>query len=214
MAIQNAQITTPGTRIQITETGYNIDNPTPQSKFYVSERTSAKYTLRLISEFFLRRGRVDKVYLFSLLDADPAKQYGLLRPNLSRRPSFYAVKNAIALLADRGGPFPLGTLTYSLTGDKTEIRSVVLQKRNGRFYMLIWLDAASYNQTTLKDADFVRSLTLDISSKKFGQAKIYRPTALGLADPNRGVLPVQTVNSPGTITLKVPDQLMIVEMIP
>jgi hypothetical protein len=80
--------------------------------------------------------------------------------------------------------------------------------------MLIWLDAVSYHPTTLHEADFGRLLKLDISSRKFSQAKIYRPTGLGLADPNRGVLPVQTVNSPGVLSLNVPDQLMIVEMIP
>jgi hypothetical protein len=80
--------------------------------------------------------------------------------------------------------------------------------------MLIWLDAASYNRETLKDADFVRPLTLDISSERFSQAKIYYPTALDLPDPNDGVLPVQTLNAPGRIALKVPDQLTIVEMIP
>jgi hypothetical protein len=213
MAIQNAQITTPGTKIQVTETGYDIRTTLPKSRFYVSERTSAKYTLRLISEFFLRRSKVSRTYLFSLID-ESGHKLGLLRPDMSRRPSFFAIKNAITLLSDPGPAFSPGTLTYYLTGDTTNIRTALLQKRSGRFYLLIWLDAASYNQTTLTDSDFVRLLTLDLRSRHFSQAKIYRPTGLGLLDPNRGALPVQTINAPGLVSLNVPDQLMIVEMIP
>jgi hypothetical protein len=214
MAIQNAQITTPGTKIQVTETGYNIRTTLPKSKFYVSEKTSAKYTLRLISEFFIRRAQVARCYIFSLLDEDSTKRYGLLRGDLSRRPSFFAIKNAIALLSDPGSAFPLGTLTYYLAGDMTDVRTTLLQKRNGRYYLLIWLDAASYNQTTLTDVDSTRSLTLDLRARKFSQAKVYMPTGLGLSDPNRGVMPVQTINAPGLVSLGVKDQLMIVEMIP
>jgi hypothetical protein len=212
MAITDAQINAPGTKIQVTELGYNLRPPV--SRFYVTERTAAKYTLRLIAEFFLRRSRVDKIYLFSLLDADLTKKYGLLRPDLSRRPSFYAIKNAITLLADPGGPFVPDTLTYTLTGDKTDIRSVLLQKRDGRFYLLIWLDAVSYHPITLAETDFVRSLSLDISSMSFRKAKIYHPTALGRTDPNQGVRRIQVVDWPGVISLGIPDELAIVEMIP
>jgi hypothetical protein len=214
MAIRNAQITTPGAKIQVTETGYNIRTTLPKSKSYVSEKTSAKYTLRLISEFFFRRAQVARTYVFSLLDEDSTKQYGLVRGDMSRRPSFFAIKNAIALLADPGVAFSLGTLTYYLTGDMTDVRTTLLQKRDGRYYLLIWLDAASYNQTTLTDVDFNRSLTLDLRARKFSEAKVYLPTGLSLSDPNRGVLPVQTINAPGLVSLGVKDQLMIVEMIP
>jgi hypothetical protein len=214
MAIQNAQITTPGTKILVTETGFNIKETLPRSRFYVPARTSAKYTLRHIAELFRRRGAVAKTYLFSLIDEDTSKQYGLLRRDLSRRPSFYALKNAISILADRGPPAPLRTLTYNLIGDKTDVRTIVLQKRDGRFYLLIWLDAISYNQSTLAEVNPSRSLTLDVSGHGFGQMRVYHPTALGMTDPNRGALPVQTVSSPRQVRLTVPDHVMILELVP
>jgi hypothetical protein len=214
MAITYAQINTPATKVQVTETGYNIRTTLPKSKFYVSEKTSAKFTMRLISEYFLRRAKVSKFYLFSLLDENSTKQYGLLRGDMSRRPTYFALKNTIALLSDPGAAFSLGTLTYYLTGDMTDIRTTLLQKRNGRYYLLVWLDAASYNQSTLTDVDFTRSLTLDLRARRFSQANVYLPTGLGLSDPNRGVFPVQTINAPGLVSLGVKDQLMIVEMIP
>jgi hypothetical protein len=170
--------------------------------------------LRLLSEFFLRRSTVARTFLFSLLDEDSTKQYGLLRNDMSRRPSFYAIKNTIALLSDPGGAFTLHSLTYFLTGNLTDIHTVVLQKRNGHFYMLIWLDESSYNQSTLQDLDFVRPLTLDLRSQGFSQAKLYLPTGLGLSNPDQGVVPVQTINAPGLVSLNVPDQLMIVEIVP
>ena len=212
MAIQNAQITTPGTRILVTETGFNVKETLPKSRFYVPARTSAKYTLRHIAELFRRRGSVARTYLFSLIDTDSTKQYGLLRRDLTPRPSFFAIKNAISILADRGPPAPLGSLSYNLIGYQTDVRTTVLQKRDGRFYLLIWLDAISYNQSTLMEVNPTRSLTLDVAGHAFSQMKVYHPTALGMTDPNRGSLPVQTISAPRQVRITVPDHLTIIEL--
>jgi hypothetical protein len=217
MMIQDAQINTPSKKINVTEMGYNIRTTLPRSRFFVSERTSAKYTLRLISEFFLRRVLVSRTYLFSMLDADPTKQYGLLRTDLSPRPSFYAIKNTIALLSDRGPAFQPGVITFFLSGDRTDVKTIVLQKRDGRFYILVWIDAVSYDPNTLAETDLQRPLTLDIrqsGATGFSQLNVYKPTALDVADPNSGMLPVRTVISPGVISFSASDQLKLVELIP
>jgi hypothetical protein len=215
VAIQNARITSPNKRIFVTETGYNMQ--TPLAPWLTPERVYAKYALRLIGDFFLRRALVEKIFFFSLIDSpNTVEKYGFLRGgDLVPRPVFFAVKNLIRIISDKGPGFATKVLNYGLTGDLSGIRRIFLQKRDGRFYLLIWNDVDSYDRRTLRELNPpARQLVLNVSQHHFARLNIYDPTALGMADPNRGALPVQSVNSPGSVTLHVPDRLMVVEMVP
>jgi hypothetical protein len=213
LAISNAQITRPNSPVYVTETGFNIQTG-DVGETLVPERVAAKYIPRLFSEFFLRRSVVQRVYLYALVDSSD-HHFGLVRKDMTRRPSFYAVKNLIALLSDKGPSFTTGSLTYNLSGNLANIHHFVAQKRDGRFYLVIWQDVRSWDRVQFVElfpppAD----VKLDISAHHFRTVKTYRPTALDLADPNQGVLPVRTLNAPNTVTLKVPDHVVVVEMIP
>jgi hypothetical protein len=214
-AISNARITTPGKRVFVTEARYNVFEGAPVL-LHVPERTAAKYVLRLVSEFFVRQDRVAKAFIASLIDGKGVEnQYGLLRRDLSRRPAFFAVKNAIKILSDEGPNFSPGRLTYTLSGDLSHIHFGILQKRDRRFYLMIWNDAVSWDQERLVETNPPsRRLTLDVSEHRFRTMRLYLPTALDLADPNRGALPIQTIASPRAVVLSVPDHVLIAEMIP
>jgi hypothetical protein len=125
------------------------------------------------------------------------------------------VKNTIKILSDPGPSFSPGSLTYTLSGNLFGIHRTVLQKRDRRFYLMIWNDAVSWDHIRLvEEHPPDRQLTLDVSQHRFQTMKVYRPTALGLSDPNRGALPVRTINAPRTVVLSVPDHVLIAEMIP
>jgi hypothetical protein len=133
VAIDYEKINVPDAPMWVTETGYNNKVDTVDSPFSTPERTQAKYTLRLLAELFKRNASVAKAFLYNLLDdpGTPDKVYGLLRSDLSRKPVFFAVKNAIQILADEGAPFKPGSLAFTLGGDKTDVQWVVTQKRGG-----------------------------------------------------------------------------------
>ena len=102
-----------GKLVQTTETGYQDDL---QHKG-LSEVADGKYAVRAFAEFF-RRG-IYRTFKYELVNQDipgPEGAFGLLRNDLSEKPSFRAVKNLITILADKGPTFQPGTLDYMLTG--------------------------------------------------------------------------------------------------
>ncbi|CAF3710773.1 unnamed protein product, partial [Adineta steineri] len=67
------------------------------------------------------------------------------RNNLTEKPSFRAVKNLISILNDKGSSFAPNALTYTLTGNLTNVRQLLFQKRNGDFYLMIWNEVSSWD---------------------------------------------------------------------
>ncbi|CAF0863817.1 unnamed protein product [Adineta steineri] len=128
--------------IQATETGHT----TFTELGGISEEADGKYTLRILAEFF-RRG-IYRTYKYELVDqALPDREgfFGLLRNNLTEKPSFRAVKNLISILNDKGSSFAPNALTYTLTGNLTNVRQLLFQKRNGDFYLMIWNEVSSWD---------------------------------------------------------------------
>lgn len=133
-----------GKPVQNTECGYN--NYLPEDRG-LPENIQAKYLPRSFAEFF-RRG-IFRSFKYELIDqgtgGNAERVFGLLRNDLSPKPVFYAVKGLINLLADPGEPFPTKPLDYSVEGNKTEnVHELLLQKRDGTYYLLIWLEVEGY----------------------------------------------------------------------
>jgi hypothetical protein len=137
-----------GKPVQSTEAGYHNDIHTGG----LSEEAEGKYTARMFAEFF-RRG-VYRTYKYELVDeGQPGREgvFGLLRNDLSEKPSFRAVKNLIAILSDKGPYFQPGTLNYMLNGSFENVRPILFQKRNGDFYLMAWMEVSSWDFTTKID---------------------------------------------------------------
>jgi hypothetical protein len=112
----------------------------------LSEEADGKYMARIFAEFF-RRG-IYRTYKYELVSqGQPGKEgvFGLLRNDLSEKPSFRAVKNLIAILSDKGPNFQPGTLNYTLNGSMDNVRQILFQKRNGDFYLMLWLEVSSWD---------------------------------------------------------------------
>ncbi len=98
------------------------------------------------AEFF-RRG-IYRTYKYELVNQDilgKEGMFGLLRNDLSEKPSFRAVKNLITILSDKGPSFEPDALNYALNGSMDNVRQILFQKRNGDFYLLVWLEVSSWN---------------------------------------------------------------------
>src|SRR5207245_10922866 len=64
--------------------------------------------------------------------------FGLLRNDLSEKPAFTALERLIALLRDPGPRFTPETLDYTVEGAPPSLRQLLLQKRDGSFYLALW----------------------------------------------------------------------------
>lgn len=131
-----------GKPIQATEAGYNNDIPSGG----LSEEAEGKYTIRMLAEYF-RRG-ITRTYKYELVNEGQTGRegvFGLLRNDISEKPAFRAMKNLIGILSDRGPDFTPDSLNYVFDGSVNDIRHVLFQKRDGDFYLMIWLELASWD---------------------------------------------------------------------
>jgi hypothetical protein len=129
-----------GKPLMATETGYHSAVGWTGEHDPASEAAMATYMPRLYLEYF-RRGVV-RTFSYELVDegtsGDSEDNFGLLRNDLSEKPAFAALRNTIAILGDPGPAFEPETLDYALGGDRSNLRQVLLQKRDGTFYLALW----------------------------------------------------------------------------
>lgn len=194
-----------------TETGYhNATNYTGHHS-QVSEKAMGKYTPRLLLEYF-NRG-IERTYLYELIDTYPNPKkderdmhFGLLRNDGTEKPAYGALENLIGLLEDPGPDFKTRSLDYSLGGNTLSVNRTLLQKRDGRFYLMLWQEVPSYDLETEKNiAVDDRELTLTFN-QPIKEAAIYRP--------NMSESPLERHSSPRRLVLEVPDEVLVVEITP
>jgi hypothetical protein len=194
--------------LAVTETGYH-NCPTCFGNG-VSERASGKYYSRLWFEYF-NRGVV-RTNAYELIDqgissTDREKNWGLLRNDGSPKPQFTATKNLIALLdGEQGASCSPGRLDYTLSGDMTAaVHHTLLQKCDGRFYLALWQEVSVWNTSSKSDVSNAdRSITLTLS-RPASAINVYRPVS--------GTNKVAG-NTGSSISLRVPDEVLLVEIVP
>lgn len=171
--IANTQIVSGENRpIVATECGWhNAVNDPHASQPGISEQASAKYIPRLYLEYF-NRG-VQRAFIYEFIDQRPApdqeNNFGLLRADGSPKPAFTAVKNLIDLLQDSGDDFQPQTLAYSLAGNLTDLHHTLLQKQDGRFYLILWQEVSSFdtqNKVDLNPASRPITLTFQTAVRQ------------------------------------------------
>ncbi len=173
-----------------TETGY------PQS--YIPLERANKYYSRLFFEFF-NHGIV-KTYAYELLDENNLEggdsTFGLLCADGTPKPQFTTISNIIAILKDPGGAFAPGSLSYSIDGAPASLHHTLLAKRNGVFYLALWLEQNWWD--------------------KFSPAPIAvnfaGPQHVSQYDPLTSAAPVSVSNGVSSVALTVSDQAVILEI--
>jgi hypothetical protein len=86
-----------------------------------------------------------------------------LRSEGTEKPANKALEDLVDLLENPGPRFETSSLDYALSGDLQDIHCTLLQKRNGRFYLLLWQqDVPSYSLEASCDVSMsARKLTLN-----------------------------------------------------
>lgn len=205
----------------------------------VSQKAQAKYLPRnLLDKFEEYPG--NKAFIFELLErqapAEGAREaaaesgggrrrgessggdgwwgWGIIDSNLNRKPAFYAVRNLISLLKDSGASFEPGALDYTVKGagkGAGGARQVLVQKQDGRFYLMLWQPVRSFDKDSNTDIDpSPAEVALNLGQP--ANLKIYKPTPIDGTTPEAALQPVETHSGVTSVDLRVPDHVLVVEI--
>jgi hypothetical protein len=144
-----------------TESGYHTDLATTGGHLPASERAAALYSPRLVLEGF--RGGVERTYFFQLADPWPdasrpsgmplsENRFGLLRTDLSRKPSFLAVRNLLNAVDGDSAPVASpGGLHLGLESAPADIRQLLLRSADGSYSLVLWRAVSVWDPSSRVD---------------------------------------------------------------
>lgn len=183
-----------------TETGYQNALSSTSGNRAVDETIAGKYMGRLWFDTF--RAGVVRTFSYELIDQGVSStnaelSFGLYHNDGTAKPSATVTKNIITLVSDTTDAFSPGALTYTITGDQTNLKHVLLAKADGTKILAFWLDVPSI------DTDQTRSLTLALGSSK--TVTTYRP---------RNSTSAVTTVTGTSIPLTVRDEIVLVKIAP
>ena len=159
--LDNANITAPGIPSYVTECGY-IQFSTTKVPYTVPYSVASLYTIQTILEMMTHG--IQRTYIYELLDDPSSPNYGLMTSTLQPRYSYTALKALTGLLDDQGPSFNPGELQYTLTGSTANVHHLLMRKRDGSFYLALWINLPVYNpanNTTINVAPQAVTITLD-----------------------------------------------------
>ncbi len=176
-----AQPITPGMPIFTTETGYDDDVDSP---CYISATGAAKYIPRTVAYRFnlgIRRSYFD-YWSDEPPNVNGWDRMGFVTVGGAPKPQWHAVSSLIALLADPGNSFRVVPLRYALSGATANVAHTLLQKRNGAYYLLLWLEVPSWNHVTKQPLRVApQTVTLDFAKPVGGVVDFAYTDAWSLA---------------------------------
>ena len=167
--------------VQATEAGYHNGLRSSNAHYPATERAAGLYMPRLFLENY-RQGTV-RTYSYELLDQRPDRDgndseanFGLLRNDYSEKPAYTAVRRTIELLSDPGPRFRPGALSYQVAGADSGVKRVLLQKRDGAFYLAIWRDESVWNPQSRQSVRAASGAVKLLLGKRAGKVEVFRPS--------------------------------------
>jgi hypothetical protein len=211
-----------------TETGYHTALNSTDKHTPVSESAQAKYIPRLYAEYLLRG--ISQTFAYELIDAgndltNHEKNFGWVKYNHTPKPVYTRMKRLIAHLGEAtwdsgtlkwtGGDYGPDALSYTIhapidpagTGVPPNIRHLLLQKKStGQWIMLLWNEVSSYDHTqTPKDLVNPAVAVKLAFNRPIANASLYK------LDSDAAV---STHVDATTLTVNVPDELLVVKLTP
>ncbi len=206
--LRHSQTVWPGLPLHVSETGYT--NATANGG--VTEAVAAKYGTRLLLNYF-RRG-VERTFIHELADLKPGasptareSNWGLLRNDSSPKPIYTALKNLLQLLNDPGPAFTPGHFGYALSGSTADICDMLLQKRDGSYWLVLWVEKPSWNPSTATQITVpAQTVTVTLTQPALSPVAVYRPL-LGTSATNVAL-------SSGAFQVSVADEPVLIRIQP
>ncbi len=207
--------------IMVTEFGWRD----VEARYHISVpfHIKAKYVTRSFFEFF-NRGVV-RAYYYQLIDDKPNNHHdagwGLIKhdgnnadgtPKATPTPAFFALKNLISVLTEPTTGFAPGQLDYALNGDTSGISRTLLQKADGRFYLVLYQNAANWDTGAGRTTRTGKELT--VAPKAVTLTLASPAAAIKTYLPVNGTSATSSTAKTTSVTLSVPDHPLIVEITP
>jgi hypothetical protein len=198
--------------VMATETGYNTAVGSSGELKPVSEEAMATYIPRLFLEYFGRG--VARTYSYELLNefpdpgsTEPESNFGLLRNDLSPKPAFTALRNTIWILSDPGTPFVPESLDYTLEGDLSDLHKVLLEKRDGSYYLALWRGSEVWDPASRTPVAAPEKAVKVSLGREAKSAEVYLP--------NVSATPTSSLSAKdGALTVAVGPRVTIVRIVP
>jgi hypothetical protein len=203
-SLANANTVCPGKPVITTETGYQTATTLKQG---IPEEVAAKYVPRVFLEQWLHG--IQRTYLYELIDLPSARSegdsaFGLLRSDYSPKPAYTALMNLLRLLADPGPSFAGGELGFKLTGDFSSVHHLLLQKRNGAFYLALWVEEPGYDIDSKKATSVPAHHVVVQNDKDLGMTQHWFDKS--------GVMQSKSLAMGSTHDVEVSDSVTVLEM--
>ncbi len=206
----------------MTETGYHNAVHTTSNHRPASELAAGKYLPRLFLEYFNRD--IVRTFSYEFIDGDaepdqkdPEAHFGLLRNDGSEKPAYKAIQGLIGLLADPGAEHQPASLDFTLSGDLERVHHTLLQKRDGRFFLALWLERSSYDTGARPNApdDLAARGDLVVPPQKvsLALATSFESAVLHRFEDD-GTLSATPLDMGESFALDVLDRVQLVELVP
>ena len=195
----------PGVPPQITETGYQT-TPGQLPQYWIPANVEAQYIARTYFLAYLHG--FGRTYIYEFLENPNTPGFGMVDGNMNPRPSYYEVRNLIANLADPGPPFTPGALPYSINGGDSTLNQLLLQKRDGSFWLILWLEQSAY--------DSINEVSTPVAPQQvmLNLGEGYFTPNVGTFDDNGNLNWASMQNGGPSVPLTVSDHPMIVKILP
>jgi hypothetical protein len=196
--LANANGAWPGKPVITTETGY-MTNLSKQDA--VPEDVAGKYFPRVFLEQWMHG--IKRTYIYELVDevGKDSDEFGMLRSDFSAKPGFNAVKNMLGLLSDPGPAFQAGGLNFKLSGNLTNVQHLLLEKRDGTFYLAVWVEQPGYDVNTKKELG-VAAQQVTVQTGQQMRTNVHRIDASGnMQTSTLGVGQTQTIEVSDLVTI-------------
>ena len=194
----------------ISEMG-NYNNSFGQVDIYgVSKQVQAIYLLRGLVEH-LRRDPTSLQYIYELYDQGDAPppngapttkegSFGLLENDGTPKLAYLGLKNLIALTSDKGQEFTPEALDLQLVSPSGNLHTLVTQKRDGRFIVLLW------DENPIVSNGSYRTVPVRLTFNQEWDVNLYDPLA-------SATLPQSTWSEASSVDLDIPDSVVVLELV-
>jgi len=202
----DAQLAAAGRPVITTEMGWYTTGSLTDSSA-VSQTVQAKYMLDGLLDAY-QAGDV-KTYLYELIDqhasGNTEDNFGLFNADGTAKLAAVALHNLTTLLADGGGAFTPGSLSYALSGTLNTDHSLLLEKSDGTFWLALWNETRLSGPTAPVDIG-VPSHTVTLTLASGAGITVY--------DPLTGIAAIQSATAAQSLQIALPDHPILVEIAP
>ncbi len=211
--LADARIMAPGKPVWVTEFGYHnaLRN---RSQNPVSERTAAKYLPRFLALYFSRDPK-GKFFIFELVDggtnpADREQNLGVMRANLSKKPAFHTLRRMIGTVRSGSNAVNPRDLAVQIGGQAPNLEKLLLQKSEKQYLLLLWQEVKSWDVRAQRELELgAKPVTVTLPTN--ATFSLY-DTLPFENDAARDAPPTQFGGARRSVTINVPDHIVMLEM--